>query len=90
MRTSPSIVPGIDRDVFLVLDDFGRMGCANHANHRPRQAKLSFKRRDCCPHRFAAAASDQFALVVNLTGAAPIGALRLIELPIRAFSLGSR
>ena len=28
MRTSPSIVPGIDRDVFLVLDDFGRMGCA--------------------------------------------------------------
>ena len=28
MRISPSIVPGIDRDVFLVLDDFGRMGCA--------------------------------------------------------------
>ena len=28
MRTSPSIVPGIDPDVFLVLDDFGRMGCA--------------------------------------------------------------
>jgi hypothetical protein len=28
MRTSPSIVPGIDRDVYLVLDDFGRMGCA--------------------------------------------------------------
>ena len=30
MRTSPSIVPGIDPDVFLVLDDFGRMGCAWH------------------------------------------------------------
>jgi hypothetical protein len=28
VRTSPSIVPGIDRDVYLVLDDFGRMGCA--------------------------------------------------------------
>ena len=28
MHTAPSIVPGIDRDVYLVLDDFGRMGCA--------------------------------------------------------------
>ena len=28
MRASPSIVPGVDRDVYLVLDDFGRMGCA--------------------------------------------------------------
>jgi hypothetical protein len=28
VRESPSIVPGIDRDVYLVLDDFGRMGCA--------------------------------------------------------------
>ena len=28
MRASPSIIPGIDRDVYLVLDDFGRMGCA--------------------------------------------------------------
>jgi hypothetical protein len=28
MRASPSIVPGIDRDVYLVLDDFGPMGCA--------------------------------------------------------------
>jgi hypothetical protein len=28
MHESPSIVPGIDRDVYLVLDDFGRMGCA--------------------------------------------------------------
>lgn len=28
MRDSPSIVPGIDRDTYLVLDDFGRMGCA--------------------------------------------------------------
>jgi hypothetical protein len=28
MRTSPSIVPGLDRDVYLVLDDFGGMGCA--------------------------------------------------------------
>ena len=27
MRASPSIVPGIDRDVYLVLDDLGR-GCA--------------------------------------------------------------
>jgi hypothetical protein len=33
MRTSPSIVPGIDRDVFLVLDDFGRMGCAWRETH---------------------------------------------------------
>ena len=24
---SPSIVPGIDRDVYLVLDDFGRGLC---------------------------------------------------------------
>jgi hypothetical protein len=24
----PSLVPGIERDVYLVLDDFGRMGCA--------------------------------------------------------------
>ena len=28
MSSSPSIVPGIDRDVYLVLDDFGRIGCA--------------------------------------------------------------
>ena len=28
MRPSPSIVPGIDRDTCLVLDDFGRLGCA--------------------------------------------------------------
>jgi hypothetical protein len=28
MRASPSIIPGIDRDVYLVLDDFGGMGCA--------------------------------------------------------------
>ena len=28
MCASPSIVPGMDRDVYLVLDDFGRMGCA--------------------------------------------------------------
>ena len=28
MRASPSIIPGMDRDVYLVLDDFGRMGCA--------------------------------------------------------------
>ena len=28
MCASPSIVPGIDRDVYLVLDDFGRMDCA--------------------------------------------------------------
>ena len=28
MPAPPSIFPGIDRDVYLVLDDFGRMGCA--------------------------------------------------------------
>ena len=28
MRASPSIVPGIDRNVYLVLDDFGRVFCA--------------------------------------------------------------
>ena len=28
MRPSPSIVPGIDRDVCLVLDDFGPIGRA--------------------------------------------------------------
>jgi hypothetical protein len=28
MRESPSIVPIIDQDVYLVLDDFGPMGCA--------------------------------------------------------------
>ena len=28
MRESPLIIPGIDRNVYLVLDDFGRMGCA--------------------------------------------------------------
>ena len=28
MGASPSIVPGIDRDVYLVLDDFGRGFCA--------------------------------------------------------------
>ena len=27
MRASPSIAPGTDRDVYLVLDDFG-LGCA--------------------------------------------------------------
>jgi hypothetical protein len=28
MRTSPSIVPhGADQDTYLVLDDFGRIGC---------------------------------------------------------------
>jgi hypothetical protein len=28
MRGSLSIIPGIDRNAYLVLDDFGRMGCA--------------------------------------------------------------
>jgi hypothetical protein len=28
MRPSPSIVPGVDREVCLVLDDFGRLGLA--------------------------------------------------------------
>jgi hypothetical protein len=28
MRRSPSIIPGIDRDVYLVLDDFGKIGRA--------------------------------------------------------------
>ena len=29
MRTSPSIVPhGADQDTYLVLEDFGRIGCA--------------------------------------------------------------
>ena len=28
MRGSPSIIPGMGRDVYLVLDDYGRMGCA--------------------------------------------------------------
>ena|SRR5205814_9521889 len=28
MPPSPSIVPGIDRDICLVLDDFGRLGSA--------------------------------------------------------------
>jgi hypothetical protein len=29
MRTSPSILPrGADRDTYLVLEDFGRSGCA--------------------------------------------------------------
>jgi hypothetical protein len=28
MHALPSIAPGIDGDVYLVLDDFGRMGCA--------------------------------------------------------------
>ena len=28
MRESPSMIPGIDRNVYLVLDDYGRMGCA--------------------------------------------------------------
>jgi hypothetical protein len=31
MRTSPSIVPhGADRDTYLVLEDFGRIGCCWH------------------------------------------------------------
>ena len=28
MRASPSIVPGVDRDVYMVLDDIGRGFCA--------------------------------------------------------------
>ena len=28
MRPSPSIIPGIDQDIHLVLDDFGALGCA--------------------------------------------------------------
>jgi len=28
MRPSPSIVPGVDRDTYLILDEFGRIGCA--------------------------------------------------------------
>jgi hypothetical protein len=28
MRSSPSIVPGVDRETYLVLDDFGRQGLA--------------------------------------------------------------
>ena len=34
MRASPSIVPGIDRDVYLVLDDFGRGFCAWRESNR--------------------------------------------------------
>ena len=31
MRTSPSIVPhGADHDTYLVLEDYGRMGCSWH------------------------------------------------------------
>jgi hypothetical protein len=31
MRTSPSIVPhGADHDTYLVLEDFGRIGCCWH------------------------------------------------------------
>ena len=30
MHESPLFIPGIDRNVYLVLDDFGRMGCAWH------------------------------------------------------------
>src|SRR3954469_23738989 len=33
MRRSPSIVPGIDRDVYLVLDDYGRIGWAWRETH---------------------------------------------------------
>ena len=28
MRTSPSVVPGGEKDIYLVLDDFGRLGRA--------------------------------------------------------------
>jgi hypothetical protein len=28
MRPSPSIIPSNDQDVYLVLDDYGRIGCA--------------------------------------------------------------
>ena len=28
MHESPLFIPGIDRNIYLVLDDFGRMGCA--------------------------------------------------------------
>jgi len=28
MRSSPSIIPAIDRDVYLVLEDYGRHGRA--------------------------------------------------------------
>jgi hypothetical protein len=31
MRASPSLVPGIERDVYLILDDFGRMGSASRS-----------------------------------------------------------
>jgi hypothetical protein len=33
MPRSPSIVPGIDRDVYLVLDDFGRIGWSWRETH---------------------------------------------------------
>src|SRR5215217_8630553 len=33
MRPSPSIVPGIDRNVYLVLDDFGRIGWSWRETH---------------------------------------------------------
>ncbi len=44
MRTSPSIVPhGADHDTYLVLDDFGRIGCAwreTDANHADRETLI--------------------------------------------------
>jgi hypothetical protein len=50
MRTSPSIVPDPDRDVYLVLDDFGRMGCAWRELKTPilrLSSKICSKRRPC-------------------------------------------
>ena len=48
MRTSPSIIPGIDRDVFLALDDFGRMGCAwRETNVEDAATRRLFFWQDC-------------------------------------------
>ena len=47
MRSSPSIVPGTDRDIYLVLDDFGsRLGRVVIPS-RPRNDEKPNSRSGC-------------------------------------------
>jgi len=39
MRAAPSIVPGTDQTVFVVEDDFGKIGCA-YRETDPAEADL--------------------------------------------------
>jgi hypothetical protein len=52
MRTSPSIVPhGADHDTYLVLENYGHMGCSWHetdADNADRETLIRDLKADSC------------------------------------------